>query len=57
MTMSWLKTDSSRGLFLKGRHSIYNIETLSPNHIGQTHIQPQSQAQVSIFDLNFPFKM
>ena len=34
MTVSWLKTNSSQGLFLKDRHSIYSIEILSPNHIG-----------------------
>ena len=34
MTISWLKTNSSQDLFLKDRHSIYNIEILSPNHIG-----------------------
>ena len=34
MTISWLKTNSSHGPFLKDRHSIYSIEILSPNHIG-----------------------
>ena len=34
MTISWLKTNSSQGLFLKKKHSIYSNEVLSPNHIG-----------------------
>ena len=34
MTISCLKINSSQGLFVKDRDSIYSIEILSPNHIG-----------------------
>ena len=34
MTVLWLKTNNSQGLFLKCKHSIYGIKILSPKHIG-----------------------
>ena len=33
MAISWLKTNSSQGLFLQDRHSIHSIGILSPNHM------------------------
>ena len=38
MTISWLKTNNSQGLFLKDRQSIYSIKILSPNHIGKINM-------------------
>ena len=35
MTISWLKINSSQGLFLQDRQSIYSIRILGPNHIGK----------------------
>ena len=34
MTIPWLKTNNSQGLFLKDRYSLYSIQILNPNNIG-----------------------
>ena len=33
MTISWLKSNNSYDLFLKGKYSFYPIKMLNPNHI------------------------